>query len=153
MKRNKRPKILAISSGGGHWIQLLRLRPAFAGANVTYATVNRDAEDDVAGARFFLFRDANRDRKLALILQILKIAWIVARVRPDVVITTGASCGYVAVRLARLLGSRTLFMDSIANAEKMSLSAQLAQRHANMLLTQWPHLADSDGPRYHGSVI
>ena len=153
MNKSKPPKILAISSGGGHWIQLLRLRPAFAGARVTYATVNRDGEEDVAGARFYTFPDANRDRKFALILQTLKIAWIVARVRPNVVITTGASCGYVAVRFARLLGSRTLFMDSIANAEKMSLSAQLAQRHVNMLLTQWPHLADSDGPRYHGSVI
>jgi UDP-N-acetylglucosamine:LPS N-acetylglucosamine transferase len=153
MKRNRRPKILAISSSGGHWIQLLRLRPAFAGARVTYATVNRDAEDDVAGAGFYVFPDANRDRKLALMLQILKIAWIVAWVRPDVVITTGASCGYVAIRVARLLGSRTLFMDSIANAENMSLSAQLAKRHVNMLLTQWPHLADADGPDYHGSVI
>lgn len=131
----------------------MRLRPAFAGAEVTYATVHRDASDDVANARFFVFPDANRDRKFALILQILKITWIIARVRPDVVITTGASCGYVAVRLARFLGSRTLFMDSIANAEKMSLSAQLAQRHANMLLTQWPHLDDPNGPRYHGSVI
>ena len=153
MKRKRRPKILAIASGGGHWIQLLRLRPAFAGARITYATVNRDSAEDVADARFFLFPDANRDRKFALILQILKIAWIVARVRPDVVITTGASCGYVALRLARLIGARTLFMDSIANAEQLSLSAQLAQRHANMLLTQWPHLADPKGPRYHGSVI
>ncbi len=153
MKKNRRPKILAISSGGGHWIQLLRLRPAFAGATVTYATVNRDSKDDIPGAPFFRFPDANRDRKFALILQILKISWIVFRVRPDVVITTGASCGYVAVRLARILGSRTLFMDSIANAEKMSLSAQLAQRHVNILLTQWPHLDDPDGPRYHGSVI
>ena len=153
MKTKKRPKILALASGGGHWIQLLRLRPAFAGAKVTYATVNRDSEDDVAGARFYVFPDANRDRKFALVLQILKIAWIVFRVRPDVVITTGASCGYVAVRFAHLLGARTLFMDSVANAEKMSLSAQLAQRHVNMLLTQWPHLADPDGPRYFGSVI
>ena len=153
MKRNRQLKILAIASGGGHWIQLLRLRPSFAGARVTYATVNREAEEDVVGAGFYVFPDANRDRKFALILQILKIAWIVVRVRPDVVITTGASCGYVAIRFARLLGSRTLFMDSIANAEKMSLSAQLAERHANMLLTQWPHLADADGPRYHGSVI
>lgn len=153
MNRNKRPKILAVSSGGGHWIQLLRLRPAFAGARVTYATVNRDAEDDVSGSRFYVFKDANRDRKFALVMQIVKLAWIVFRVRPDVVITTGASCGYVAVRLARLIGSRTLFMDSIANADKMSLSAQLAQRHVNMLLTQWPHLADPEGPRYHGSVI
>lgn len=153
MKTRKRLKILAISSGGGHWIQLLRLRPAFAGAKVTYATVNRDAEEYVAGDRFYVFPDANRDRKFALTLQILKIAWIVFRVRPDVVITTGASCGYVAVRFAHMLGSRTLFMDSVANAEKMSLSAQLAQRHVNMLLTQWPHLADPDGPRYYGSVI
>jgi UDP-N-acetylglucosamine:LPS N-acetylglucosamine transferase len=153
MKVQKSPKILAIASGGGHWIQLLRLRPAFAGARVTYASVNGEAARDVDGDRYFSFPDANRDRKVALIFQILKIAWIVIRVRPDVVITTGASCGYVAVRLARLLGSRTLFMDSVANAEKMSLSAQLAQRHVNMLLTQWPHLASADGPEYHGSVI
>lgn len=153
MKTHERPKILAIASGGGHWIQLLRLRPAFAGARVTYATVNRESELDVDGSRFFSFPDANRDRKLALLCQILKIAWIVVLVRPDVVITTGASCGYVAIRLARLLGSRTLFMDSIANAEKMSLSAQLAQRHVNMLLTQWPHLANGGGPEFRGSVI
>jgi UDP-N-acetylglucosamine:LPS N-acetylglucosamine transferase len=153
MKRNRRPRILAISSGGGHWIQLLRLRPAFAGARVAFATVDRDAEDDVEGNGFYVFPDANRDRKFALLMQILKIALIVIRVRPDVVITTGASCGYVAIRFARLLGSRTLFMDSIANADKMSLSAQLAERHVTMLLTQWPHLADPEGPEYHGSVI
>ena len=153
MNTKRQPKILAISSGGGHWIQMLRLRPAFAGARVTYATVNRDAQQHVAGAGFYAFPDANRDRKFALTMQILKIAWIVVRERPDVVITTGASCGYVAIRFARLLGARTLFMDSIANAEKMSLSAQLAERHVNMLLTQWPHLADPDGPEYHGSVI
>lgn len=153
MKKNRYPKILAIASGGGHWVQLLRLRPAFAGAKVSYATVKREAEKDVDGAPFFTFPDANRDRKVALIAQILKIAWIVLRVRPDVVITTGASCGYVAIRLARLFGSRTLFLDSIANAEQMSLSAQLAQRHVNMLLTQWPHLAGTDGPEYRGSVI
>jgi len=153
MKKHSTQKILAIASGGGHWIQMLRLRPAFAGARVTYATVSPEAEADVDGSRFYTFRDANRDRKFALLLQIIKIAWIVARVRPHIVITTGASCGYVAVRIARIFGSRTIFLDSIANADKMSLSAQLAQRHAGMLLTQWPHLADSEGPQYHGSVI
>ena len=153
MKSKKTPKILAIASGGGHWIQLLRLRPAFAGARTAYATVDRAAEKDVEGNRFFVFPDANRDRKIALIRQILKIAWIIARFRPNIVITTGASCGYVAIRIARIFGARTLFMDSIANAEKLSLSAQLAQRHASMLLTQWPHLANPEGPSYRGSVI
>ena len=153
MNTPKKPRILAIASGGGHWIQLLRLRPAFAGARVTFASVDPASAASVEGCRFYAFPDANRDRKIALTAQILRIAWIVLRVRPNVVVTTGASCGYVAIRMARLFGARTLFIDSIANAEKLSLSAQLSQPHANLTLTQWPHLADRTGTRYSGSVI
>ena len=153
MKTVKNPKILAIASGGGHWIQLLRMRPAFAGAKVYYATVDRDSAKDVDGDNFFTFPDANRERKVRLSWQILKIAWIVLRVRPDVVISTGASCGYLAVRFGRIFGARTMFIDSVANAETMSLSAQLVQRHASVTLTQWPHLASPEGPQYRGSVI
>lgn len=153
MRKVSQPRILAIASGGGHWIQLLRLRPAFSGADVTYASVEKEAARDVQGHRFFRFPDANRERKVALVFQIARIAWIFLRVRPQVVVTTGASCGYLAVRFGRLLGARTLFIDSIANAEKMSLSAQLALRHANLTLTQWPNLQSPHGPQYHGSVI
>ena len=153
MKNTDRPKILAIASGGGHWIQLLRLRPAFSGAEVIFASVEEQAANDVRGHRFFRFPDANRERKIALLFQIMRIAWILIRVRPHVVVSTGASCGYVAIRLGRMVGARTMFIDSIANAEKLSLSAQLAQRHANVTLTQWPHLESPEGPQYHGSVI
>ena len=69
------------------------------------------------------------------------------------IVITGASCGYVAIRLGRMLGCRTLFIDSVANAERLSLSGQLASRHADLMLTQWPHLAGDRGPRYAGSVI
>ena len=48
----KRPRVLALSSGGGHWVQLLRLRPAFEGSDVTYATVSRGYEPEVDGAKF-----------------------------------------------------------------------------------------------------
>ena len=153
MKTPRTPRILAIASGGGHWIQLLRLRPAFAGARVSFASVDPGSAGTVGESEFFTFPDANRDRKIALIGQILRITWIILRVRPDVIVTTGASCGYVAIRIGRLLGARTMFIDSIANAEKLSLSAQLAQPHANLTLTQWPHLADHKGTHYSGSVI
>ena len=153
MRKERQTKILAIASGGGHWIQLLRLRPAFSGACVTYASVGRGAAGAVTGHRYFRFPDANRERKLALMVQILRIAWILVRVRPHVIVSTGASCGYVAIRLGRLLGARTLFVDSIANAEKLSLSAELVNRHAHMLLTQWPHLSTAEGPQYRGSVL
>ena len=37
-RRSKR--ILAIASGGGHWVELLRVRPAFDGGDVAWATVH-----------------------------------------------------------------------------------------------------------------
>jgi UDP-N-acetylglucosamine:LPS N-acetylglucosamine transferase len=153
MSSVRRTKILAIASGGGHWIQLLRLRPAFAGADLCYASVDHALAADVAGHPFYRFPDANRERKFDLVLQILRIAWILLRVRPDVIVSTGASCGYIAIRIGRIFGARTLFVDSIANAERLSLSGQLACRHANLMLTQWPHLASTEGPQYRGSVL
>jgi hypothetical protein len=42
-----RKKILAVSSGGGHWVQLLRLAPAFKGHDVVYVTVNRNYRGQV----------------------------------------------------------------------------------------------------------
>jgi hypothetical protein len=153
MSKDRPTKILAIASGGGHWIQLLRLRPAFIGADTSFASVSSALSADVKGHRFFSFPDANRQQKLALLLQVLKIAWILARVRPDVIVSTGASCGYVAIRIGRVLGARTLFIDSIANAERLSLSGHMACRHANLMLTQWSHLSSPDGPKYEGSVL
>ena len=150
---SRRPRVLAVASGGGHWIQLQRLRPAFLGATVTWASVDPRSAQDVAPDRFHPVPDANADRKVAVVLSALAVLRVLLRVRPDVVVTTGAAPGLLAVRLARLLGIRTLFVDSIANAEQLSLSASLAQGHADAVWTQWPHLARAGGASYQGAVL
>jgi UDP-N-acetylglucosamine:LPS N-acetylglucosamine transferase len=151
--KEKKTRILAVSSGGGHWVQMLRLRPAFADKEVTYASVGISRAADVAPSAYRSIPDANRAQKIKLLWLLMKLSWLVLRVRPDVVISTGAAPGYLAVRIGRMLGARTLFLDSIANAEELSLSANLAKRHCDLVLTQWPHLADHDGPGYRGSVL
>jgi hypothetical protein len=57
------------------------------------------------------------------------------------VCTTGASPGYFAIRIAGLLGARTVWIDSIANAESLSMAGRLAGRCADVWLTQWDSLA------------
>jgi UDP-N-acetylglucosamine:LPS N-acetylglucosamine transferase len=151
--KEKKTRILAVSSGGGHWIQLLRLRPAFANTDVTFASVGESRAADVEPSAYCAIPDANRAQKIKLLWLLLRLSWLVARVRPDVVISTGAAPGYFAVRIGRMMGARTLFLDSIANAEELSLSANLAKRHCDLVLTQWPHLADHDGAGYRGSVL
>jgi hypothetical protein len=150
---DRAPRILAVASSGGHWVQLLRLRPAFEGSRITYVSVDKNLAKDVVPAPFVSVPDANRSQKIRMLWLLVKLAWVVFRVRPDVVVSTGAAPGYFAIRIGRALGARTLFIDSLANAEKLSLSAHLAEKHSDLLLTQWPHLAKNDGPKFFGSVI
>ena len=148
------PKLLVISSGGGHWIQLLRLRPAFEGCRVTYATVREGYREDLdAGSDFHVVPDSNRWSKIRLLRSALSISWLLIRLRPDVIVTTGAAPGYFALRIGKWLGARAIWIDSIANAEELSLSGQKAGRFADLWLTQWPHLTVDHGPHYFGSVL
>jgi len=146
-------KVLAVASGGGHWVQLLRLRPAFWASEVVYVSVNNAYRADVAGNRFYRVSDATRWSKLRLVRSALQILLILLRERPDVVVSTGAAPGYFAIRIGKLIGARTIWLDSIANVESLSMSGALVERYADLWLTQWTHLAQENGPRFKGAVL
>jgi UDP-N-acetylglucosamine:LPS N-acetylglucosamine transferase len=152
MLRSDDSRVLAVASSGGHWIQLRRLIPALAGRDVAYLTTDPGHRAEVAPARFYTVADANRWNKLALLRSALRVLSIVLRERPAVIVSTGAAPGYVAIRLGKLLGARTIWIDSIANVEELSLSGRMASRAADVCLTQWPHLADGC-VEYRGAVL
>lgn len=151
-KRN-RPVVLAVSSGGGHWTQMQRLAPAFRNADLHYATTDSSATAQIGAARLHVYPDANKSTPLKLLACSVRLAWIVARVRPDVVVSTGAAGGFLAIKLARMFGARTMFVDSIANARALSVSARLSMGVADRVLSQWPRVAAGTGAEYHGAVI
>ena len=109
--------------------------------------------DQVAGHNFYVVNDANRLNKIALLKAAGKLAWIVWSEKPDIVISTGAAPGYLALRLGRMIGARTIWLDSIANVEQLSMSGSKIGRFADLWLTQWPHLTRPGGPYYAGSVL
>lgn len=146
-------RILCVASGGGHWVQMMRLRPAFAGHEVRYATVSRGYASHLDGERLYVVPDSNLSSKLGLICTALSVFWVVARVRPDVVLSTGAAPGWFALVFGRWFGARTVWLDSIANATQLSKSGEKAGRFADLWLTQWPELAKDGGPEFAGSVL
>lgn len=149
----RRPRVLAVASGGGHWVQMLRVRPAFADADVHYATVDASAASVVAAAPVHIYPDANKDTKLTLVLTAARLFWIVLKVRPDVVISTGACGGFLAIKFAKMFGARTMFIDSIANARELSVSARLSKGVATRVLSQWPGVAAANGTDFAGAVL
>lgn len=150
--RTATKKVLAVASHGGHWQQLLRLRPAFLGQDVVYVTTERSALEQAGDG--YVVVEATRWSRRRLLLQALQVLWIILRERPDVVVSTGASVGFFALRIAKLCGARTIWIDSIANVEKLSMSGERIGRHADLWLTQWEHLASSSSHlEYCGAVL
>lgn len=152
-------RVMAIASKGGHWMQLMRLRPAWDDCDVTYVSTDKgyaseiEAPDGAKPPRFFTVPDASRTDKIKILMQMLAVIGVLIRVRPHVIVTTGAAPGFFALLVGRIFGAKTIWIDSIANADEVSLSGRKIRPYANLWLTQWPHLVDRDGPRYEGSVL
>ncbi len=147
-------RVLVVASGGGHWVEMRRLFPALEGLDVAYVTIHPGYAIDVPGSRFYVMPDMTRRNPGVLFLLVPRLASILMKERPDVVITTGAAPGLVGLVLARLLTrARTVWIDSIANCERMSTSGVEARRFADVWLTQWPTLAAPGGPSYWGEVL
>lgn len=146
-------RILAVASGGGHWQQLMALRPVFEGHVVTYATTLPGLAEIFGAAPTVIVPDANRNAPLAVLRSVAVLGRLIHRTRPEVVISTGALPGVIALWLGKRAGARTIWVDSIANAEEMSLSGRRARRVADLWLTQWAHVAQAEGADYAGSIL
>ena len=146
-------RVLAIASGGGHWVQLLRMRAAFDGLDVTWVSRDPASQADVAPAPFMVIGEASRAQKLGVIKVAFQSLWLLLRVRPTVIVTTGAAPGLLTLAFGKVLfRAKTIWIDSIANVETLSGSGRLAARFADIRLTQWPDLA-TDGVEHWGAVL
>ena len=147
-------KVLAIASGGGHWIEMRRILATFEGMDVAYATIHEYSRADVPNERFYTFNDFSRFSKTSFPELVVRLLKILLAERPDVVITTGAAPGLICLGLAKLLfRSKTIWIDSIANCERISTSGSAARFVADEWLTQWPQLAGPKGPQCWGAVL
>lgn len=145
-------KILAIASKGGHWVQLLRIAPALDADDIVFVSTNSSLSDTVSGYKFYSISDGNRGSLKKLFHALSEMKKIVNSVKPDVIITTGSAPGLMGIIAGRLSGIKTIWVDSIANADKMSTSGKLAVYFADRVYTQWEHLANSK-VLFNGNVL
>ncbi|UJS22859.1 oligosaccharide biosynthesis protein Alg14 [Thiothrix winogradskyi] len=150
-----KPKLLAISSPGGHWIQLNRLS---AGLEDRYQIVYAMpaalfTSTSLSERKVYSVVDVSADDKWRLIPCALQVLYILLKERPKAILSTGAAPGAVAIWLGSFLGIRTIWVDSIANVKQISRAGKLAQKRADVFLTQWEHLSDGQTIQYKGAVL
>jgi len=149
-----RKRVLLIASGGGHWIELTRLADAFRGCQCEFVSTTAGLVAPVGEKPVIQVTDGSRDTMFSLLISFREIWQVIRSRRPDVVVSTGAAPGAIGLFIARLHGIRTIWIDSVANSDKLSLSGRGARWIADLCLTQWPDLASRDSRlRYFGRVL
>ena len=148
-------RICLAASAGGHMSQLLKLAESWAEHEAVYVTtteVMRTRLEELG--RVYVVGECNREHPLAVFRVLMRCLKVVLKERPDVVISTGAAAGCMMCFLSKLLGAKVVWLDSITNVERISLSGRMVRCIADLFLVQWPELAEKyKGVEYVGMVI
>ena len=139
---NSKKKIFAVASIGGHWVQLLRIaRQMEKDYEVVYLCTHPKCATMVEGQKFYLMEDYSRWDAWKMIPAFFKLLGIVRREKPEAIMTTGAAPGLMCLLAGKVLGKKTIWVDSIANVQHLSASGRIAAKFVSRIYTQWKDLA------------
>jgi beta-1,4-N-acetylglucosaminyltransferase len=148
-------KLALVCSSGGHLYELYSLQSAWRGHERFWVTF--EAEDScylLKGERvYWAYQPTNRS-----VLNLFRNLWLAVRIlskeKPHVVLSTGAGVGVPFLYIAKLLGCKTIYIESIARVKELSLSGKLVLPIADMFYVQWPELTQKyPKTQYHGSIV
>jgi len=148
-------KVCLAASAGGHLTQLLQLWPSWENYEVFYVTTGENIKGRIdKPGRVYTVEECNRKNPVKLAKVFFRCMKIALRERPDVVISTGAASGALMSYLCKMLGAKIVWMDSITNTQRLSLSGRLVRPIADLILTQWQDIAEKyPKVEYAGQVI
>ncbi len=145
MSNTDKPKSLRIclaASAGGHVSQLLKLAESWNGYETFCVTTKEVVRDKLSKfGVVYVVGECNRQHPIRVITVLLRCIRIIFKERPDVVISTGAAAGCMLCLLGKMLGAKIVWIDSITNVERLSLSGRMVRYIADLFLVQWPELA------------
>lgn len=148
-------KLCLAASTGGHLTQLLRLAGACEGRPYFFVTPGAFAADQLrAKAKTYIVNKADYRHPIKLVFMFFHCTYIMLKERPDVVISTGAAVGCLLCLLAKAMGKKTVWVDTISHVDRITLSGKIIMYFSDVFLVQWPELAERyKRARYVGSVL
>ena len=139
-------KVLFISSTGGHFEELMKLEPLMKKYDSYIATEkiksNLYLNEKYKNKMFYLIY-GTKDHILIYPFKLLANCfislYIFFKVRPDVVITTGAHTAGPMCSIGRIFGSKVIYIETFANINTKTVTGKLFYKFkiANLFIVQW----------------
>jgi len=155
LQKDNKLKICLVASGGGHLTELLRISESWKQFETFFITTVPVVRDNLqTSGNIYIVGECNRQHPIRVLKVFIRCLRITFKERPNVVISTGAAAGCMICFLAKLRGAEIIWIDSITNVERISLSGRMVRHIADLFLVQWPELTEKyNKVEYLGEVI
>ena len=148
-------KICLAASAGGHLAQLLKLSESWKNHEVFYVSTLHSVTQKLQGlGRFYVTGECNREHPTRALLVLKNCIKIILQEKPDVIISTGAAPPCLLCLIGKFFSVKIVWIDSIANIDRLSLSGRLILPLSDLILSQWPEVAKKyKRVEYAGTLI
>lgn len=136
-------KVMFIASTGGHLSELLQLKSMFKDYKYSLVTEKTDSTIDLIdkfdNVYYLVF--GTQVKKLTYIFKFLfnslKSFFLYLYIRPQYIVTTGTHTAVPICYIAKLFGSKVIFIETIANSTTKTKSGKLVYPIADLFIVQW----------------
>ena len=132
-------KVLVVCSAGGH----LKEAMSAIGENATgfHLATYRTGGKRATNSRLAIHYMTNPHlSKLKYLWNFIQSFFLILRVRPKVIITTGAGIAIPSALLGKMFGVKLIVVDTMALVNKLSRTGEFLYRYADLFVVQWPCL-------------
>lgn len=133
-------KICFAASSGGHYEQLLMLKPLMEKYDSIVVAEKTRYDASVKGQKMYYLHQVNRKERLFplwMIVNAFQALGIVLKEKPEVVITTGVLAMIPLCLLVKLRGGKLIYIESFAKVTSPTETGKLLYRFADRFYVQW----------------
>lgn len=133
----RRPRVLFVSSSGGHWEQLKKFNVLASKYDIFFVT--EKTQFKASEAKYILAQTDLKD-----ILMPIKMLWntlfslrIWFKEKPDFVVTTGTMIAYPFYLLSILFKKKFVFIETYGRADMPTVAGRMMEKHSDLFIVQW----------------
>lgn len=133
-------KICFISSSGGHFEQLMMLKPLMDKYKSFIVTEKTNYKVSGGNRTIYYLDQVNRNEKL-FVLKMIKNSLITLKIfikeKPDVIITTGVLSAIPMCIIGNIFRKKLIYIESFAKVNTPTLTGKLIYKFADQFYVQW----------------
>ena len=133
-------KICFAASSGGHYEQLLMLKPLMEKYDSFVITEETLYKTQIKNERMYYLKQVNRKEKAFIpnmITNTFQSLKIFRKEKPDVVICTGVLAMIPICLIAKIRGKKVIYIESFAKVTSGTMSGKLLYKFADQFYVQW----------------